>query len=172
MDMNRQILERGAQYKSENELQLMKSMGLMAEAEKDQFYYNKVMPFMSEMGYAGEQAAGGSANIAGGLQTAYQGWMNNFMTEQYKGGVNAMTQEDANTQLAMSRKKLDNNANQWLTQTPQNEFSTDRYRTKLDPIPGARSPEVEPWMTDGTFPGGEWQKDNPISYPPSWLKYK
>ena len=78
------ILQKGAQYKSANELELMKSLGLMAEAENQQFHYNRYVPFLSDMQYSSEQSAGGAANIAGGLQTAYGGWMNNWMMDQYK----------------------------------------------------------------------------------------
>lgn len=84
MDVSREILEQGARYKSENELQLAKSLGMLAEAENQQFYYNRMVPFLSEMGYAGEQAAGGSANIASGLNTAFSTWMNDWSMDQYK----------------------------------------------------------------------------------------
>lgn len=151
MDLNRQVLEKGAQYKSENELQLMKTMGLMAEAENQQFYYNKMVPFMSEMGYAGDEAAGGSANIASGLQTAYQGWMNNFTTQQFdeQNQVGDGVDIGSDAQTDFTRQKLEANADQWLTQAPQapNELTT--------PIT-----ELNPWDAD-------WQRKNPVQYPPS-----
>lgn len=126
MDMNRQILERGAQYKSEKELQLMKTMGLMAEEENQQFYYNRMVPFLSEMGYASEQAAGGGANIAGGLQTAYQGWMNNFMTQQFD---DQQADENAQFQTDRDALKLNQKASYYGQPAQENPLETESWMT-------------------------------------------
>ena len=134
MDMNRQILEKGAQYKSENELQLMKSMGLMAEAENQQFYYNKMVPFLSDMQYAGEQAQGGSANIAGGFQTAYQGWMNNFMTQQFK------EQQPPTGDMDFGRNKLNNIAESGKAQIPPWQTDLNVPTTELNPWVDPKNP--------------------------------
>jgi len=83
-DVNRQLLEAGSRYKSEQEANLAKSLGLLAQAEEQQFYYNKYIPFMSNMGYATDQATGGAANIASGLQTAYNSWENEWMMDAWK----------------------------------------------------------------------------------------
>ncbi len=136
MDMNRQILEKGAQFKSENELQLMKTMGLMADAENQQFHYNRFVPFLSEMGYAGEQAAGGAANIAGGLQTAYSAWNNQFMMDQFKdiygqGG-------DTPFQTGITGNNL--NANPWMTQTPGSPTELNVPQTGIKPWVDPREP--------------------------------
>ena len=82
-DINRQLLEAGAKYKSEQEANLNRSLGLLSQAEEQQFYYNKYVPFLSEMGYAGDQAAGGAANVASGLQSAYGAWENQWMMDAW-----------------------------------------------------------------------------------------
>ena len=144
MDMNRQILEKGAEYKSNNELQLMQSMGLMAEAENQQFYYNKFAPFLSEMGYAGEQAAGGSANIAGGLQTGYAAFMNKFMADEYNKGKNTGDGGISDT----NRLKLNNIANYGKSQAPA-------WQTDLEG--GYSTPGLSPW----TNPRDEYNIGHP-----------
>ena len=138
MDMNRQILERGAKYKSENELQLQKTMGLMADAENQQFHYNRFVPFLSEMGYAGEEAQGGAENIAGGLQTAYSAWNNKFMMDQFK----ELYQPDDGTQFQtdMTRNKLNVNANQWMTQAPTAPTELNVPQTGIKPWVDPREP--------------------------------
>lgn len=83
-DFNQKLLEAGAKYKSEQEANLAKSLGLMAQAEEQQFYYNKYIPYLSEMGYASDQAQGGAANIASGLQSAYSNWENEWMMDAWK----------------------------------------------------------------------------------------
>lgn len=137
MDINQNILEKGAQYKSSNELDLMKSMGLMAEAENQQFYYNRMVPFLSNMGMAGQESAGGAANIAGGLQTAYSGWMDNFMADQYKDiyGQNGVGQTSPPTQGAFTPKQDPSlgiepwmtNENNWPAQPPQDQGVYNPY---------------------------------------------
>lgn len=108
-DINRQILESGAKYKSEQEMNLAKSLGLLAQAEEQQFYYNKYVPFMSEMGYATDQATGGAANIASGLQTAYSAWENEWMMDAWKdiyGGESAsVTGAPSESGLMTNNKK-------------------------------------------------------------------
>jgi hypothetical protein len=83
MGVERDLAIKGAEFQYANELELRKSLGLMAEAQNQQFHYNRYVPFLSNMQFASEQAAGGSANIAGGLQTAYSGWMNKWMMDEY-----------------------------------------------------------------------------------------
>ena len=134
MDMNRKILEAGAQYKSESELQLEKSMGLMADAESQQFYYNKMVPFLSEMQYAGEQSAGGAANIASGVQTAYQGWMNNFMTQQFD------EQQGQAGQFGDNRAGLTNMADYGESEDPPWQTGVNAPRAELEPWAPPRSP--------------------------------
>jgi len=118
MDIEKQILEKGAEYKSNQELQLMKSLGLMSEAENQQFYYNRFVPFMSEMGYASEQAQGGAANIAGGLQTAYGAWLNDWMMDQYQGLNQNTTSTGEPTSLGpfLTQKRLEKNQEMWTNQ--------------------------------------------------------
>jgi len=144
MDINRQILEKGSQYKSENELQLMKTMGLMGEEENQQFYYNRMVPFLSDMRYAGEEAAGGSANIAGGLQTAYQGWMNNFMTQQFDTGVGEQG-------IDFDTLKLQQKASYYGQPATEKPLETD------------------PWMTDESMWGNLGAKRN--KYGPNYPAY-
>ena len=67
-DTNRGLLVQGAQQKDLRERELNQSLGLLAQAQGEQFYYNRFLPVMNELGYATEQAQGGAANIAGGLQ--------------------------------------------------------------------------------------------------------
>lgn len=82
-DANRGLLIQGAQQKDIRERELNQSLGLLAQAQGEQFYYNRVLPVMNELGYATEQAQGGAANIAGGLQTAYGAYLNKFMMDEY-----------------------------------------------------------------------------------------
>jgi len=144
-DINRQILEKGAQYKSESELQLMKTMGLMAEEENQQFYYNRMVPFLSEMGYAGEEAAGGAANIAGGLQTAYQGWMNQFGTPGFDDKDTGAKQFQTDRDML----KLTQKAAYYGQQEQENPL------------------ETEDWMTDNDV----WNRKKPQRYGPNYPAY-
>lgn len=82
-DTNRQLLVQGAEMKDMRERELNQSLGLLAQAQGEQFYYNRVMPLMNELGYATEQAQGGAANIQGGLETAYSSFLNKFMMDEY-----------------------------------------------------------------------------------------
>ena len=82
-DTNRGLLIQGAQQKDIRERELNQSLGLLAQAQGEQFYYNKMLPVMNELGYATEQAQGGAANIAGGLQTAYSAYLKKFMMDEY-----------------------------------------------------------------------------------------
>lgn len=82
-DTNRGLLIQGAQQKDIREQELNRSLGLLAQAQGEQFYYNRMLPVMNELGYATEQAQGGAANIAGGLQTAYSAYLNKFMMDEY-----------------------------------------------------------------------------------------
>lgn len=129
MEMNRKILESGAKYKSENELQLLKSMGMMADAENDQFYYNKMVPFLSEMQYAGEEAQGGSMNIASGFKTAYQGWINKFMVDQFNEGEDAI----GDNGMDFGRTKLNNIADSGKSQISPWQTGVDVPKTEFSP---------------------------------------
>lgn len=82
-DANRGLLIQGAQQKDIRERELNQSLGLLAQAQGEQFYYNRILPVMNELGYATEQAQGGAANIQGGLQTAYGAYLNKFMMDEY-----------------------------------------------------------------------------------------
>lgn len=151
-DFNKQLLEAGATYKSQNELELAKSLGLMADAEQQQFYYNKYVPYLAEMGYAGEQAAGGAANVAAGLQGAYSTWENQWMMDQWKdiyGSQNPQTTiPPAGTTSTMNDSPMLN-----ATQFSAPSIDTS-YRTPL---------------MENT---ANWQMENPIAYPSAWMKYR
>lgn len=83
-DTNRGLLIQGAQQKDMRERELNQSLGLLAQAQGEQFYYNRLLPVMNELGYATEQAQGGAANIAGGLQTAYTAYLKKFEMDELK----------------------------------------------------------------------------------------
>lgn len=125
---NNQLLESGAQYKSQNELDLSKSLGLMANAEQQQFHYNQYVPFLSEMGYAGEQSQGGAANVAAGLQGAYSNWENQWMADQWKdlysnSNGSQLPSATGQTSFGMQANNYGNIGNTWDNTKPQN--STD-----------------------------------------------
>lgn len=171
-DTERQLLESGAQYKSQNEMELMRSLGLLADAEAQQFHYNEYIPFLSEMGYAGEQAAGGAANIASGLQGAFQTWNNQFMMDEYSkifgvgntgsGGMPVETQFARDSLRSREMPRMEG-------QLPQSSSFGDMYqRTPTPPIPGNETFAQNTTGQQG-LPG--WQKENPLSYPANWVKY-
>lgn len=92
------LLEMGAKEQASREMELDRSLRLLADAENQQFHYNRYVPFMSEMGFAGQQSAGGAQNIMSGAQTAYSAWANDWMMEQYK-GLYANNKEDGMNSL-------------------------------------------------------------------------
>jgi len=169
-DFSQQLLEAGSKYKSEQEANLARSLGLMANAEEQQFYYNKYLPFMSEMGYASDQAQGGAANIASGLQSAYSNWENQWMMDAWKDiytndGANGM---EANPEMAIptaSENQL--SLEPWMSENQMWEVpskqptNTGQYNYLSTP---ERTP-LTPWDAD-------WQQRNPINYPYSWIKYR
>lgn len=173
-DFEQQILESNAQYRAMNEDKLNQALGVMADAENQQFYYNKLLPLQNELGYATDQATGGAANIQGGLQTMYQGFMNKYMMDEYEKIYGSNNNENkADYQTDVTRNKLDRNSNVWASQAVSNipKLITDAMRTSLSPMP-----EMEQYTPIGNnyqwqnVP--EWQRTNPITYPPSWLKYR
>ncbi len=83
-DANRDIFQKGAEYKSANQQELMRTMGVMAEAENQKFYYNQYMPFLSDMQFATEESQAGAANVAGGLQTAYSAWLTDWQNKTFE----------------------------------------------------------------------------------------
>lgn len=121
-DVEKEILEKGAAYKDQNELQLQRSLGLLSNAQEQQFYYNKFVPFLSEMGYAGDQSQGGAANIASGLQTAYNAWDNDWMLNMYRQmyGNSQSNSNQSGDYLSDIRnattQKIKNNEDSWTNQ--------------------------------------------------------
>jgi hypothetical protein len=150
-NINKQLLEAGANYKSANELELTKGLGLLAEAEGQQFYYNKFVPFLSEMGFAGDQAAGGAANIASGLQTAYNTWENEWMMEQY--GKLYGQGDDAVYKPSGNFNLVQNGINRWDTTKPMTNWGTTRpelwnnrwANTQPKMNTPAPQPRLRPW---------------------------
>lgn len=184
-DINRQLLEAGAKYKSEQEANLARSLGLMANAEEQQFYYNKYVPFMSEMGYAGDQAQGGAANIASGLQTAYSAWENQWMMDAWKDiyGTNpsaAGMVEGGNPMTISPMQDSPLSLEPWATneQTwnvpedgsygyPAPNFDMGGYMEQ--PQNNFRGWNMQ-WNNWQVLP--QWQQQNPVNYPARWMKYE
>lgn len=125
-DIATRILEGGAKYQAEREHELTRAMGAMADAQQQQFHYNKYMPFMSEMGFAGQQSMGGAQNIAAGFQTGVGGVMNKMQMDQMKELYGQM-----------------NNNN-------QQPFDWEAYnKSKYALLPAAEEPMgMEDWITD------------------------
>ena len=129
-DTNRQLLTQGAEMKDMRERELNQSLGLMAQAQGEQFYYNRVMPLMNELGYATEQAQGGAANIQGGLQTAYGAYLNKFMMDEMSGMYgNQNPQGRDSIQDILGRRQFTNRL--------RREYGTPATEAPL---------QVEPWM--------------------------
>jgi len=165
--LDKQLIEAGSQYKSANELELAKGLSEYAEAEAQQFHYNKFVPFLSEMGYAGDTAQGGAANMAGGLQTAYSHWENKWMMNEYKKmygmqdeiGDDTLT-GDSPFEHPIQQAQLNQIAASGIQQPPS---TVNAPRT---PLMDAGMNEANPWQR---LPA--WQTDNPVDYPIDWLKY-
>lgn len=83
-DTYRKMLEYGEGLRERRQGQLQNAMQQYADAQQQQFHYNRYVPFMAEMGYAGQQSAGGAQNIASGMQTAYGGLTSPWLMNQYK----------------------------------------------------------------------------------------
>lgn len=125
-DTNRQLLVQGAEMKDMRERELNQSLGLLGQAQGEQFYYNRVLPLMNELGYATEQAQGGAANVQGGLETAYSSFLNKFMMDEY-----GRIYGDQN-----------NNGQNFFDTISQNRFRRNYF------TPATEAPlQVEPWMT-------------------------
>lgn len=134
-DANRQLLTQGAEMKDMRERELNQSLGLMAQAQGEQFYYNRVMPLMNELGYATEQAQGGAANIAGGLQTAYGAYLNKFMMDEYA-NIYGDQQKQANAYQTrdINNTRLRSYGNMWQNQIQTPGMDVNKMRTPLLPI--------------------------------------
>ena len=134
-DTNRGLLVQGAQQKDIRERELNQSLGLLAQAQGEQFYYNRMLPVMNELGYATEQAQGGAANIAGGLQTAYSAYLNKFMMDEYsKIYGDQQNQNMAYDMQDVNNARLRTFGNMWQKQIPTQGIDVDRLRTPLLPI--------------------------------------
>lgn len=151
-NINKQLLEAGVNYKSNNELELTKGLGLLAEAEGQQYYYNKYLPAMSELGYAGDQATGGAANIASGLQTAYGAWENEWMMNQYKEIYGTQEELPAIQQPSGNFDLVQNGVNMWDATKPPTNWGTTRPATWSNPWDNTRpmnpptpQPRLRPW---------------------------
>jgi hypothetical protein len=167
-DFNQQLLEAGSRYKSEQEANLSKSLGLLANAEEQQFYYNKYLPFMSEMGYAADQAQGGSANIASGLQSAYSNWENQWMMDAWERIYKNNGTNDAGASPQMTIPSTSENqlsVEPWMTDSGTWDVSPEIYGSQSKNIDQNYRTPLAPWDAD-------WQQKNPVSYPSSWIKYR
>ena len=167
-DFNQQLLEAGTKYKSEQEANLSRSLGLLANAEEQQFYYNKYLPFMSEMGYASDEAQGGAANIASGLQSAYSNWENQWMMDAWKDIYgNAGMEDMAGGSFPYIAPVQENqlSIDPWMMDSSIWNVSPQDYGTPQNNINVQSRTPLMPWEAD-------WQQKRPITYPYSWIKYR
>ncbi len=83
-DAYTRMLQMGAQEEARRKAELGRAVNLYADAQQQQFHYNRYLPFLQQMGMAGQQSAAGAQNLAAGLQTAYQGWSDKYMMDAYR----------------------------------------------------------------------------------------
>jgi len=76
LDFEKEMQIKGAERYDMNQKNLISTLGLLAQAEQEKFYYNEYVPFLSKMGMAGQQMAGGSQNIGGAFQGGLQMGLN------------------------------------------------------------------------------------------------
>lgn len=79
-----QMLQYGETERARRQSQLQNAMQKFADAEQQQFHYNRYVPFLANMGMAGQMSQEGGQMISSGLQTGFGALANNWMMNQYK----------------------------------------------------------------------------------------